>query len=534
MKGEAMVLRDLTIDLRDRLDQESRGRLRVNEHVLEITPAPQHRPRRLASYKGLLARITNVDSFKDIGKNGPANAALTWDIDAKSPDQGLYDTRFGRDGLISALALRHISMRLLRTTLLDYATFQGVKYNKGTLEAPGKMFHEYWDMSTPRAREILKKYEWPSFPTYFSIDATVLFGIGICVYCTESEEGTSFLSNSYKARDGRKRTMFDALDATLNWVLREMDKNSDLFLEYKLTNPKAHMNPIMSDSRDSMYDEHGNLPNFKSGVVATEVQGQLYELLVRASGLYRRLGYVAKAVKMEEFAATLKRSIFRHLWVHDQERGSYPAAGAHRDLSGKLETLRVVKSIPFFILNSFLFDPRKKDERFMIESAIKRLYDPTLMTIGGPHSAATDSPRYFPGGYHNGAVWLFQTGYIANGLRSLGYYALAHDLEDRVLYCTQATRMDPEYIRGGTNGKVELNDQIVDTFDWDDWAVFEKLGVVSGSPQKSTYYNRRNQPAQKTQLWTLAYRAAIEHRREMGVVIDGSYKRKRIEDVVLS
>jgi hypothetical protein len=101
-----------------------------------------------------------------------------------------------------------------------------------------------------------------------------------------------------------------------------------------------------------------------------------------------------------------------------------------------------------------------------------------------------------PGSYVCDSSWPVQTFQIAEGLRNHGLHALARELDRRVVRVVEESRIYPEYVRGDEGEKIRLNERIVDTYDAADRAV-----------------NRREQPPQQIQLWTLTAYGAIQYRR---------------------
>ena len=89
-------------------------------------------------------------------------------------DPGRFHALFGRDSLITALQLLPERPDVARATLRALAARQGVREHPGTLEAPGKIGHEFRD-SAPAP---FVDAGWPDggeFAYYGTADATPWF-----------------------------------------------------------------------------------------------------------------------------------------------------------------------------------------------------------------------------------------------------------------------------------------------------------------------------------------------------------------------
>ncbi len=469
--------------------------LRPGEKVISINHSPTPVFEKLPDYRQELARLCRVDKPENIGKNGPPMAARAA---KESAGQGLFECRFGRDGLIAAMDFLPEFPLLARTTLLDYATLIGMAENTAREEELGRMFHEARDENDPLAEQLAKERGW-GWPFYATIDATPLFVIALCRYATETKEGASFLEQTYVGRDKKTYRMWQALEFSMRWIVSRVNRNQEGFLEYKPAFEGSHENQIMEDSYDSHFHEDGSLADLSQGNCATEVQGHTYDALVMAAELLEtRQDFAPETAYWRKLAAQLRGSIFKHLWVAN-ENGGYFAVGADRDQQGYVRPLKVLKAIPFFLLNSRLFD-NKQDEtnRRMVDECVTTLFTPALLCAGGIRSLALGQPRFMPGAYHNGSSWLMQTFQIAQGLRRQGYATLAENLDRRVVRAVEETNLYPEYVRGGLQPEIRLNERVVYTHD-----------------PLDNRENGREQPPQQIQLWSLTAYGAIRYRQSM-------------------
>ncbi len=89
-------------------------------------------------------------------------------------DPGRYHALFGRDSLISALALLPAAPQIAAATLRALAARQGTRENRATLEAPGKIGHEF--RAEPPPGLVAAGWSLPGpFDYYATTDATSWF-----------------------------------------------------------------------------------------------------------------------------------------------------------------------------------------------------------------------------------------------------------------------------------------------------------------------------------------------------------------------
>jgi len=97
-------------------------------------------------------------------------------VDADDP--GRFHALFGRDSLITSLAVMPAQPETARATLRVLAGLQGRNDDADTDEEPGKIVHEY----RPRADERFERMDWPvregALRYYGSADGTLWFPRG--------------------------------------------------------------------------------------------------------------------------------------------------------------------------------------------------------------------------------------------------------------------------------------------------------------------------------------------------------------------
>ena len=492
--SDKFVNYDSVSDLGDKVP-DLKKYLRPGEKVISVYEAEPHSFKELPNYIEELSKLCGVEKAEDIGKKGAPIAATSIQKDL---GQGLFECKFGRDGLIAARNLLAEFPDLARATLLDYATRIGMIEERLREEEFGRMFHEDRKASDPIARKLSGKMGW-EWPFYATVDATPLFVNLLYEYLVTSAEGAAFLREKYIGRNGKTYTILDALYFSMSWIISRLNRNPEKFLEYKPAFSKSLHNQVMEDSWDSHFHSDGTMPNFRQGIASTEAQGLTYDALIRAARIIKQdVGVDPEAEYFLKLAEQLKSNIFKHLWIKDGEKGFF-AVGTDRNKWGNVRPLKVQKAIPFFLLNSDIFSDKTAQKIKIIEDCIHTLFTQNFLCAAGIRSLALNEQRFMPSAYHNGSSWPMQTFEIANGLRKQGYPALANELDERIISAVEKVNIYPEFFYGGQEKEVRLVTRIVETYD----PLDKKI-------------NRREQPAQQIQLWTLSAYAAIKYRQRTG------------------
>lgn len=473
-------------------------RLLPGEQLVDVFHHKKRKPTKQPSSLEQLMRLTGSDSPKDIGKTGPALAALALNLDSKSPATDtpdhlrLYEAVFGRDSLRVAIDLISIYPDLARNTVLELARLQGVVYHPNREEEPGRIMHEARHEDDPHAQSLTKRRGW-EWPYYGSVDATPEFIRTLTAYCQASKKNRSFLEESYLDRQGMNQTIAHALEMSLVWISHRLNSNPEGLLEFKSELPNGIENQVWKDSWDAYHHADGTLANHNQGIASVEVQVTVYDALIDAAELYEDLlNDKTYAQELREKAAILRKSIFDNFWV--EEKGGYFALGTDRDDHGRLRQLKIRTSNMGHALNSRMLKGDDEAVVHMREAIVSQMTSPELLNVSGIRTLAADEIRFRPGAYHNGSVWLWDTHHIAKGLRRLGYHPQATDLNRRLLHVVRTTRMFPEYVRGDDSDTPRVNTDTVIVWD--------------------STYNRENtleQPPQEVQSWTAAAIRRIKH-----------------------
>ncbi len=458
------------------------------ESLLEIV---SHQPSNSLSQQpsslAQMLRLTRSSSPHEIGKNGPALAALAFNEDPTStPDHlRLYEVVFGRDSLRVAIDLISSYPQLARATTLELARLQGLDTNMEREEELGRIVHEARSAEDPIAQKLTRENGW-GWPYYGSVDATPDFIRTLTAYCQRTEENRAFLGAEYIDLHGEEQTMSRALERALLWITQRTHSNQEGLLEYKSPLEHGIENQVWKDSWDAYHHADGTLANREHGIASIEVQVTTYDALIDAAELFEDvLDDKQRALSLREQAERLRTAILNIFWV--EEKGGYFALGTDRDENGSLRQLRIRTSNMGHVLNSRLLKGDNPRIVNMRDKVVHQLQQPEMLNISGIRTLATDEIRFRPGAYHNGSVWLWDTHHIAKGLRRLGYKEFADDLDLRILNVVATTHMFPEYVRGDSADRPSINTQSV--LLWD--AIEQRKNLIE-------------QPPQEVQAWTVA------------------------------
>jgi len=452
---------------------------------------PSHEPSSLRE----ILRLTGASSPDDIGKTGPAIAALA--IDAYEGDipehLRLYEVVFGRDSLRVAIDLISTYPELARATTLRLAELQGLEDYDAREEELGRIVHEARDANDPLAKSLTSRLGW-EWPYYASVDATPEFIRTLTAYCQRSEENRAFLGETYTDRKGNAQTMSHALELALLWIRRRLSSNEEGILEFKSKIPYGIENQVWKDSWDAYHHADGTVANHSHGVSSIEVQVTAYDALLDAAKLFDDiLDDPSRAEELRIEAEELRQTIFDLYWTDD--KGGYFVLGTDRDETGKLRQLKVRTSNMGHALNSRLLLGDSPQLVAMREAVVGQILSPEMLNVSGIRTLASDEERFRAGAYHNGSVWLWDTHHIAKGLRRHGYDAEADDLDRRILNVVKQTRIFPEYVRGDDFPVPHINTTSIIL--WDD--ISKRENHVEQSPQE-------------VQAWTVAVIEATTNR----------------------
>jgi len=437
-------------------------------------------------------RLGNISNLRKLGSAGPLNAAITADAkDDADPELRKFEAVFGRDALRVCEFVGDFFPQLRQATIFSLARVQGVEQRNENEEEPGKIVHEWRDPTDPIAQRITAESGW-GWPYYGAVDTTPLF---IREIIRSSNAEPSVLATEVVRLDGQRYVLADSLVRAVGWVCRRVDDDPDGLLTYQRMNPNGIENQTWRDSWDSLSHTDRSLPNWKRPVAALDVQVLAYEALIATAQTFHVgiLGSQQTAEDLTKRADRIRNAIFQRFWVDDASDGFFAAAldfsesGVRRALRTKISDMGQVLASTLLIGGS----PKIRECR---EKVVRCLFSPGLLCSAGIRSLHADEARYWPGGYHTGNSWLWQTMQIADGLERHDLHFLAWELRRRCWRVYMRTGLLPEFARGADDRGV-LNDRIIDV-----WQSVDQRR------------NRIEQPPQEVQAWTVASMYAAKHK----------------------
>ncbi|HEX4211672.1 MAG TPA: glycogen debranching N-terminal domain-containing protein, partial [Candidatus Binataceae bacterium] len=206
-----------------------------------------------------------------------------------------FATLFGRDSLITAMAMLPYYPAIAKRTLQTLAHFQGTRIDTAREEQPGKIVHEI------RTGEMAAIGEVPFGRYYGSVDATPLF---------------LWLLGEYVATTGDislASTLWPNVERALEWIDQFGDADGDGYVEYCRETPRGLANQGWKDSFDAISHANGALA--RPPIALAELQGYVYAAYVTLSDVSARLGFDGTAIGLTVKAATLKENFLRDFWT---------------------------------------------------------------------------------------------------------------------------------------------------------------------------------------------------------------------------
>jgi glycogen debranching enzyme len=418
-----------------------------------------------------LCELGRVERIEQLGTAGP--------LIASAGNESLFHCLFGRDALRMALDLLDDFPVVAHTTLVELARLQGVRTNPRGEEEAGRILHEHRHPDDPHARRLMEHWD---LPYYGAVDTTPQWINLLVAYC-DATGSPSILEEPVTDLTWRRLSLFDSLLAAVDWILRRLDNPAGGgYMWVRRMSPHGIANQVWEDSADSHYYADGRLFDFTTPYAPVAVQGYVYDALVGAADLLDRSSACALPIEtrfLRERAADLRARTLANFWQPDLDTFAQALTiepdGTHR-------TARVVASSPGHLLASRILDGG--DVAGVRTRLAARFMQPDLLACSGVRTKSTTAPRFRAGSYHNGSVWPWDTGVIADGFRRHGYHVEADNREDRILTACAHIGGFPEFFRGDDGGLAAVNDCILDD-------------MVDGVP------NRLEQPPQACQGWTV-------------------------------
>lgn len=466
------------------LDPDVRARLTSGDAVVvcrELASAFQTPP--LSTARALL-RLGRVDRLDELGAAGPLHAATTADAHGDAdPELRKFEAVFARDALRVTGFIGGFFPRLRWATVHVLARVQGLEHDAVREEEPGKIVHEWRDLTDPVAQRITAESGW-GWPYYGAVDTTPMFIRAVAgLLDTDPAAGTV----EVERRDGERCVLADSLAAAVDWLCQRVDDDPNGLLTYRRLNPRGIENQTWRDSWDSLSHADGSVPDHHRPVAALDVQVLAHDALAAAARhLSNRGAEGARAAgALQERAHRIRTSVLEQFWAEDDGMGFF-AAALDFSPTGTRRPLRTRVGDMGHLLASELLQDADEDIRGRRDAVIRQIFSPGLLCSAGIRSLHAEEVRYWPGGYHTGSSWLWQSMHIADGLEQHGFALLAKELRDRCQRVHLHTGLLPEFARGDDDRGI-LNDRIVDV-----WQAADRRE------------NRLEQPPQEVQAWTVA------------------------------
>jgi glycogen debranching enzyme len=328
-----------------------------------------------------------------------------------------YAVPFGRDALITSLQTLALNPELALGSLRYLARHQGTKVDPYREEEPGKILHEI------RFGELANLGQIPHTPYFGTVDATPLFLV-LLVELLDWTGDVDLLSE-----------LSANVMAALQWIDRYGDLDGDGLVEYAQHGHIGVRNQGWKDSWDSLIEDYGEPAPLPAALV--EVQGYVYHAKSGLARIFRALGRLDDAERLEQEAETLRRR-FESLYWMPKER--FYAQALDRDK----RQVASVSSNPGHCLWSGIVDRDRARE------VVGRLMAPDMFSGWGVRTLSSKALSFNPMSYHNGSVWPHDNSLVAAGLRRYGYREQAERVARSVLEACMrfADRRIPELFCG--------------------------------------------------------------------------------------
>jgi glycogen debranching enzyme len=307
-------------------------------------------------------------------------------------DPGRFHALFGRDSLITALQVLPARPDVARATLRALAVRQGRRADPATLEAPGKIGHEF--RSAPPADFV----GWPAgeFAYYGSADATSWFIVLLAAL--GDPDLTAELEPNWRAAAG--------------WLRAELDTGDGL-IRHRPGSQGALTHQGWRDCIDPVTDGNGGGTLRPDGTAPrppladADTQAVTVAALRALATLTGNDEWVARHDRLR---ATVTETFLPDIVMVDADG---PVVGAGSQLG--------------WLLWADALDPAA------VDAAADRLCRPDIRTEFGLRTLSSEASTFAADGYHRGSIWPFDSWLGWGGLRAAGRLHEAETIRTGVL-----------------------------------------------------------------------------------------------------
>lgn len=339
---------------------------------------------------------------------------------------------FGRDSASAGLLLLGKDQRLVHDIIFELARLQGQKTDRRSGEEPGRIHHEYRDLTKwhpgRKGRHLATLYSllWggslEEMHTFFSSDSTPLFILLVSSYC--HRYGFAILDRVVHG----DATLADCVVSAAEWL---QSCDHDGLVAHKRMGLFCPSHQSWKDSPTAYLHTNGGLPASHRPMSYIIIQALAADALMAASNLGDHLPGNRSDMWRHD-AKRWRATLIERFWMPEQR---YFASLLDQDRHGNWRQLETLCSDPGWLLDTGVFDDLSEKERlFYVQAITRRLFSDDFLTTVGIRSRAL---RHYTlvklADYHGSqSSWPLDTQRFVSGLRKQGYPRLAKELTLRL------------------------------------------------------------------------------------------------------